>query len=243
MPNLSRQANIPAPLKAPVFFLLLVSIIYLLFVNAKQLLAEFYAIEPRYLLSLQGDHDWRERDTVYDDAITATDFMLTLQRGNPEYQEIRARLLINRCQHWDMTEHWDAWQQCQRDALQSIRVVVKDNPRWPYGWANLLLTKYNLRQFDEEFYRALANCRQLGASEMSVNRVVAYVGLQEWGRWRSELRPQFEAALLALNTAAPYQAAALAHESGQDFLYCLWTNAAGKEQPCSSKLPTGTNVQ
>ncbi|HQQ62959.1 MAG TPA: hypothetical protein PLF22_05230 [Pseudomonadales bacterium] len=229
--------KIPAPLRTPVFFLLLALLLYVLAVNAKALYAELYAMGPRHLLGLQDDRQWRERDTIYADALVMTETLLDIQPGNPEYQEMRGRLLINRCQHWDMTEQWDAWQQCQRDAQASLRHVVRDNPQWPYGWANLLLTKYNLRQFDDEFYRALERCRQLGASEMAVNRVVAFIGLQEWQRWRSELRPQIREAFLALNAVAPYQAAQLAHDSHQDFLYCLWTDAPDKHKSCIKKLP------
>lgn len=237
MVSASANLKIPASVRLPVFFLLLVFFAYLLQANARQLLAELYAIEPRHLLTLHDDSQWRDRDAVYADALATTDSLLAIQVNNPEYQEMRGRLLINRCQHWNMVEQWDVWLQCQRDAQAALRVVVQENPRWPYGWANLLLTKFNLRQFDEEFYQVFQHSRELGASEMAVNRIVTYVGLHEWVRWRSEMRPEIRQAFLALYAVAPYEAAQIAHESGQDFLFCLWTNSAGKDSSCSSKLP------
>lgn len=233
---MSSSIKVPASVKVPALLLLASVLLFVAFVSMQTLLAELHAIQPRYLLSAGDDSQWRERDRVYADALQMTDTLIAIEGSNPDYREMKARLLINNCRHWNISEHWEDWQQCQRDAQSQLRIVVSSNPRWPFGWANLLLTKYNLRQFDEEFYTALKNSQLFGHSEAAVNKVVAYVGLQEWARWDAALRNQFKQALLSLNDAAPEQAMQLAHETQQDFLYCLWTADIHKPADCSYKI-------
>lgn len=120
-------------------------------------------------------------------------------------------------------EQWAGWQQCHAQAMESIRHALQGNPRSPYLWANLLLTKYHLSQFDGEFYEALQRSRKLGSHELGVNRVVAYVGLREWSRWASTEQELFRGALFAIHAAAPGEAKRVADEAAQGQLYCLWT--------------------
>lgn len=215
--------------KKPVFILLasllILLLVFLLQANIRQLLAEWQAMPARQLLQAGNDAKWLDRDRVYAEGIVWIDRALAMQVDNPEYHEIRGRLLLDRCRHWDDVERWDEKRQCWQQALDSLRLAVTGNSQWPYVWANLLLAKYRLLQFDDEFYRALHRCRELGASELAVNRIVAHVGLARWPDWPIEERGFFREALLDLQMASAEQAAITAFEAGNLLLYCVWTHA------------------
>jgi hypothetical protein len=190
--------------------------------------AEFYAAPARYLFTLPDKDNRGDRDKAYQDALSAIEFVMLLQSGNPEYANIKSRLLINGCGQWDINERHLEWQQCQIKAMTAIRTSLDINSQSAYLWANLLLVKYNLRQFDAEFYEALEQCRTLGSHEFSVNRTVMFVGLREWQKWRPEHITLFLESLFAVQAVSPVKAKALADEAGQGSSYCLWTRADPK---------------
>ncbi len=223
--------------RGPVLFWIAIgALILLLCINFWQLFAELNAISPRYLLTLQNAAEWRERDRVYRDARDSIDRALSMMKGNPEYAEIQARLLVDGCRFMDVGEQWQQWQDCQEQALLSLRLGLQQNPQWPYLWANLLLVKTSLRQFDEEFYQALDKSTSLGRNEFNVNRLLAYVGLVEWSRWQPETREPFRRALRMVNSVSPDVAASIASDTGQMSLYCLWTiNEPSHRRLCAKK--------
>jgi hypothetical protein len=211
--------------RAAFLFLAACICLVLMLVSGRSLLAELYAIPARHVLTLENSSVWRERDSVYANALQSISNAQSFVGDNPEYHEIKSRLHIDRCRYWDVVEQWQEWQVCQQQSLEQVRAQLLQNPQWPYVWANLLLVKYNLRQFDEEFYRALQKCQALGSRELAVNRVVAYVGLKEWVRWPIAQQEQFRQALLTVQKVAPEHAKAIADETRRSFLYCYWTNA------------------
>lgn len=180
------------------------------------------------MLTLQDEAVRGDRDKSYQDALSAIEFSIQLQNSNPEYANIKSRLLINRCSQWDIKARQLEWQQCQVKAMTAIHASLDMNSQSAYLWANFLLVKYNLRQFDAEFYQALHQCRTLGSHEFNVNRIVVFVGLREWQKWRPEHTALFLESLFAVQAVSAVKAKKLADEAGQGSSYCLWTRADPK---------------
>lgn len=218
------DAGLPVSARKPAFFFAgLVVLLVILLLNFRGLVAELYAIPSRHLLKLENSQDWRDRDRIYEASLSSIEGAMKWQSDNPEYSEIQGRLLADRCRHWSVVERWADWQQCQAQALASFRAALQGNTRSAYLWANLLLVKYNLSQFDSEFYDALQRCSELGSHEIGVNRIVVYVGFREWKRWSPAQREQFRRALLSMQAASPDQAKKVAEAAGQGVLYCSIT--------------------
>ena len=223
---MKRQQPVAASTSTPsISWLLTATCLLALFViNAVHLMAELQALPARHLIEhVDEDGGWRDREKLYSDAITWIDSALALRPHNPDYHEIRARLTMDRCRHWDLSERWQAWQDCQQTALASLRQQVQGNPAWPYAWANLLLAKFQLRAFDEEFLHAWERCRALGRREIEVNHALALVGMAEWSRWNAAQRQDVRTALQTIQSLSPAEAKAVADAADQHVLYCLWT--------------------
>lgn len=206
-----------------VFFTLLVMLVGLIALNAQQILAELYAIPARNLLNATDTSTWQNPGEIYANGTAQIEKALTIQPDNPEYHELHGRLVSSQCRLINKVEQWDPWLECQRKVLAAFRQGTVLNPRWPHNWANVLITKFNLLQFDQEFFQALTQARLLGSSEMGVNRTVAFVGLAGWQRWPDDVRAQFQQSVLDLHAASPDTAASVAKVTRHSDLYCLWT--------------------
>ncbi len=207
-----------------VFFTLLAALVGFIALNAQQILAELYAMPARNLLDATDTTTWQNPDDIYAKGTAQIEKALTIQPDNPEYHEIHGQLISNQCRFINKVEQWDPWLACQRKVLGAFRQGTLLNPHWPHNWANVLLTKFNLLQFDQEFFHALAQSRLLGSSEMGVNRTVAFIGLATWQRhWPDDVRAQFQQSLLDLHAASPDLAASIAKTTRRTDLYCLWT--------------------
>lgn len=66
-------------------------------------------------------------------------------------------------------------------ALEYYRKALTLRPQWPYTWSSIVLLKFRMSEFDEEFYQALKNATELGPWESQIQRVIAEVGLNVWG--------------------------------------------------------------
>lgn len=210
----------------------------LMAVNFFWLQAEYFAIPARYLFRI-GDtlQPGVQRDASYRQALLSIERALRGNETNPQYREMQARLLMDQCKTWDRQTRETEWQQCQQSALVALRTAIQGNPQWAYNWANLLLVKTNLQQFDDEFYQALQESQRLGGHEYVVNQIVALVGLQEWERWsRTESEP-FRQALLNVQKTNPGRAAWLASQTGRTYLYCWWTDGDARQfrRACRAK--------
>ncbi len=73
-------------------------------------------------------------------------------------------------------------------ALIYFRNAVGLRPTSPYTWANIVLTKYQLGQFDEEFSAAMRHALDFGPWEPAVQLIVADTGLGAWEKLDSGLR-------------------------------------------------------
>ncbi len=65
-------------------------------------------------------------------------------------------------------------------ALNHYRKAVELRPQWPYTWSGIVLQKYKMSEFDQEFQLALNNATELGPWEPNVQKIIAKVGLTSW---------------------------------------------------------------
>ncbi len=65
-------------------------------------------------------------------------------------------------------------------ALNYYRKAVELRPQWPYTWSGIVLLKYKMSEFDQEFQLALNNATELGPWEPNVQKIIAEVGLTSW---------------------------------------------------------------
>ncbi len=65
-------------------------------------------------------------------------------------------------------------------ALAHYLTSVSLRPTWPYAWNNIMVVKFRLDEFDEEFFTAFYNSERLGTWEPYVQRMLVDVGLMNW---------------------------------------------------------------
>lgn len=94
-----------------------------------------------------------------------------------------------------------------RAALSYFSNAAALRPTSPYTWANILLAKYRLGRFDDEFFGAMRHALDFGPWEPAVQLIVADAALGAWDRLDSGLRAR---AYENLQRAAVRQADALA---------------------------------
>ncbi len=67
-------------------------------------------------------------------------------------------------------------------ALDYYRKAVELRPQWPYTWSGIVLLKYKMSEFDQEFQLALNSATELGPWEPNVQKIIAEVGLISWNK-------------------------------------------------------------
>lgn len=73
-------------------------------------------------------------------------------------------------------------------SLEYFRQSAALRPTSPYTWANILLAKYRLGQFDDEYFDAMRNALTFGPWEPAVQLIVADAALGAWDRLDEDLR-------------------------------------------------------
>jgi hypothetical protein len=67
-------------------------------------------------------------------------------------------------------------------ALNYFLKAAKQRPVSAYAWANIVIMKHHLKQYDAQFFKALETAILLGPWEPFVQLTVAEVGLANWDR-------------------------------------------------------------
>lgn len=195
--------------------------------NARVMVAELAVMPARNALNRHDDKQWRDRDAVYADATSAVQRGLSLYPENPEYLELKGRIGLDACRHW--VDKNDAQRTCLQVAQQDLLAAITVAPRSASLWANLLLVKSRLGEFDQQFIEILHKTLELGSSLLEINQVVAFVGLREWTRWDSATRELFMESLLNVHRVSPKEAKAVADRAGRGALYCLVTKGDARQ--------------
>lgn len=238
----SAITRMPAPVKWPAFFMGAVLCV-LAGLQVHFLVAEMDAMVGRRWLQAFRDDPARYQPAGHAQAEQAARRALQRLPANPDYVGLVADLLAEQCRRLDVVGQWTEWQACQQGALAQWRRLAEMNPASPFAWANLMQTKFQLRQFDTEFYRAWDEAIRLGAHELEVNRVVAYVGLREWARWTPRQVMQVRRATEALQAAWPRVARQTAQDAGMLMMYCFWTAGDARQPRVCTRKPAARKRQ
>ena len=141
------------------------------------IMGDLYGYKVRYAVE-----QWQERavlpesseiDRVLEDADSA----LSWEADNPQYHELKARVLYYKALAVGAEdEGLDYIEQAKQAHLQAISL----RPKWPYSWANLVLMKSYLQEWDSEFSAALDNAVRYGPWEQSVHLTLTHAGAISW---------------------------------------------------------------
>lgn len=215
--------------------------------NARVMVAELAVMPARNTLNRHDDAQWRDRDAVYAGATSAVQRGLSLYPENPGYLELKGRIGLDACRHW--ADKKDAQRTCLQVAKHDLLTAITVAPRSASLWANLLLVKFGLGEFDQQFVETLHKTLESGSSLLEINKVVAFVGLREWTRWDSATRELFMGSLLSVHSVSPKEAKAVADRAGRGALYCLVTKgdlrqhySCRKKKKKVEKKPAATAV-
>lgn len=88
------------------------------------------------------------------------------------------------------------WHDNQQKELDYTRRAILTRPSWPHFWAELIVNKIALNQFDGELTGAMARAITLGPWEYSVQHDIAVNGLEHWDKLEAVARRWV---MLALN--------------------------------------------
>ena len=146
-------------------------------------MGDLYGYNVRYATA-----QWQKRSELPSaDEVSAVlsdvDSALGWESGNPEYLELKARVLYYRALITNMSD----------DGLADIAAAkalhlqaIQLRPRWPYSWANLVLMKSYLNEFDEEYQEALSNAVRFGPWEQSVHLTLSHAAALSWASLTKE---------------------------------------------------------
>jgi len=97
--------------------------------------------------------------------------------GQPDYSQLQGRLYS-----WAFIGRLPVDEAGQALALQGYRDSLAARPYWPYAWAQLVLLKSQLQQFDAEFDLAFKNAQAYGRWEPKVMENLLSASLLNWSR-------------------------------------------------------------
>lgn len=213
-------------------------LLWVLFDNARIMLAELTVMPARAVLSRHDDASWHQRDAVYDAAVLAVQRGLMLDEGNPDYLEMKGRLALDQCRYW--VDRPQDKQRCLVEAKRNLQMAITANPQSASVWANLLLAKFRLGELDSDFFSVLDEVLRLGSSLFEINKTVATIGLSDWTSWNSATREIFLGALLRVHRLSPKEAKAIADKANRGGVYCIATKGDPRQHySCRSKKRTG----
>ena len=141
-------------------------------------MGDLYGYKVRYVTS-----QWQNSGTLpelneIEIALSDADTALNWEAGNPEYLELKARVLYYRA----LVVGMSAGGLVDVALAKMLHLeAIALRPRWPYSWANLVLMKSYLREFDDEYHHALVQAVRFGPWEQSVHITLAQAGAISWG--------------------------------------------------------------
>ena len=140
-------------------------------------MGDLYGYKVRYALE-----QWQEKPafpSVEEVAVTLADVdsALRWEGDNPEYVELKGRVLYYRALVVGFNEQ-GLVDIAEAKALHQKAISLR--PRWPYSWANLVLVKAYLNEFDEEYHQALISAVTYGPWEKSVHLTLAHAAALSW---------------------------------------------------------------
>lgn len=140
-------------------------------------MGDLYGYKVRYALNA-----WQEQAVLpeYDEVsqvLVSANSALFWENDNPEYIELKARVLYYRALGRGFDKNGLA------DVVQAKELHLKAiqlRPNWPYSWANLVLMKSYLKEFDDSYNRALSNAVRFGPWEQSLHLTLSHAAALSW---------------------------------------------------------------
>jgi len=146
-------------------------------------MGDLYGYKVRYATS-----QWQERSELPSlaevvQAMEDADAALGWETDNPEYKELKARVLYYRAL---INGPDSAGVADIREAALLHRDAIELRPRWPYSWANLVLMKAHLGEVDDEYQYALEQAIRFGPWEQSVHISLTHAAVLSWSSLSKE---------------------------------------------------------
>lgn len=140
-------------------------------------IGDIYGYKVRYALD-----DWQTQEGLplleqVNSALIDVDGALSWEADNPEYIELKGRLLYYRALVNGLDEEGFA---DLREAKALHLRAVELRPHWPYSWANLVLMKSYLEEFDDDYDKALSSAVRYGPWEQSVHLTLSHAAARSW---------------------------------------------------------------
>ena len=131
----------------------------------------------------------------------------------------------------------ESWRLNLGQALIEFRRAADLRPTSAYTWANIVLAKYQLEQFDEEFSAAMRHALEFGPWEPAVQLIVADTGLGAWNKLDSDLRNRVSENLQRTALRQADALARIAAGHGRIDIVCATSNDTMKNKVKCSKNP------
>lgn len=170
----------PDRLIKPIAAVALIACCWGIYFGFRLMMGDVNAYQVRYAME-----DWDEASTFPTDAalsesLSSINTALSWDSSNPEYLEIKARLLyyqaLNRMRAAAATYPNELF----IEAASLHRKALETRPTWPYSWANLALMKSFSTELDDEFNQAVLNANKFGPWELPVQLTLAQIGARHW---------------------------------------------------------------
>ena len=141
------------------------------------IMGDLYGYKARYAVE-----QWQERPGLpelleVDEALMDIELALSWEEDNPQYHELKARILYYKALSQNVTPETMVYIEAAK--ASHIR-AIELRPRWPYSWANLVLMKSYLNEWDNEYGTALENAVKYGPWEQSVHLTLAHAAGLSW---------------------------------------------------------------
>lgn len=143
-------------------------------------------------LSAQAAADgevFRPSDADWAEAKATGRLAAMLSPWNPEYQETLAHIYAFKDN--DLQAGDPAARESRLQALSYFQESAQLRPTWPYVYAEMALTKYQMGEMDAEFDRSLATAARLGPWEPDIMAVIANIGMSSWDKLSPATRELF----------------------------------------------------
>lgn len=141
------------------------------------LIGDIYSYKVRHVIEKWQVEQYIPQQDETITLINNIDTALFWESNNPDYLELKARILYYRAIAQGLS---DKGLEDIRQAKELHKKAIKLRPLWPYSYANLVLMKALLGEFDSEYSRALSKAVKLGPWEPSVNLTLAQAAAISW---------------------------------------------------------------
>lgn len=141
------------------------------------IMGDLYGYKVRYAVEQWQEQDGLPKVADINQVIEDVDSAIGWEVDNPQYHELKARALYYKALALGVDDEGLIYIEL---AKKSHILAISLRPKWPYSWANLVLMKSYLKEWDDEYSAALDNAVRFGPWEQSVHLTLAHAGALSW---------------------------------------------------------------